>query len=382
MLPFTPILAALSASAPIFKGKLSNIDLRWTVISQSVDCRTETERNPASSSYIPKSRYSSLNHYLSNHHYVKAAYFDTPQYTVDPAHMDLLTASGVDPRLAFHIASLFVRDPIPAYDKEFTDDVDYGKVTAHFENLQSTNWNSMRFKPPPSSESPIGWRVEFRPMDIQLTDFENAAVLVLVGMINNIVNHFDLDFVMPISQIDLNMDRAHLINAASQQKFWFKTNILPTGRCYKHNILQQTDYLFSNKCHTVEESKKFQCACCSDYDEKNHYVMQELYIHELLAGKPNFKGLYPLINEYMEDRQYDAEVQEQIRYYLDFIMARAMGEVRTGAGFIREFVSKHPKYGGDSVIGREVAYDLVAEILNVSNSKEEQARYLGKKWVI
>jgi glutamate--cysteine ligase catalytic subunit len=32
-LPFTPILAALSASAPIFKGKLADIDLRWTVIS-------------------------------------------------------------------------------------------------------------------------------------------------------------------------------------------------------------------------------------------------------------------------------------------------------------------------------------------------------------
>lgn len=41
LLPFTPIMSALSASAPIYKGKLSDIDLRWTVISQSVDCRTE-----------------------------------------------------------------------------------------------------------------------------------------------------------------------------------------------------------------------------------------------------------------------------------------------------------------------------------------------------
>ena len=38
--------------------------------------------------------------------------------------------------------------------------------SAHFENLQSTNWNSMRFKPPPSKESKIGWRTEFRAMDI------------------------------------------------------------------------------------------------------------------------------------------------------------------------------------------------------------------------
>ena len=90
MLPFTPILAALSASAPIYKGKLSDIDLRWTVISQSVDCRNEQERDPSSSIYIPKSRYSTINHYLSNHTYVKDAYFDVPQYKVSEEHMKIL----------------------------------------------------------------------------------------------------------------------------------------------------------------------------------------------------------------------------------------------------------------------------------------------------
>lgn len=37
---------------------------------------------------------------------------------------------------------------------------------SHFENLQSTNWNTLRFKNPPTEDSTIGWRVEFRPMDI------------------------------------------------------------------------------------------------------------------------------------------------------------------------------------------------------------------------
>ena len=46
-------------------------------------------------------------------------------------------------------------------------------------------------------------------MDIQLTDFENAALIVLIGELVNIINHFDLDFIMPISLIDENMDRAH-----------------------------------------------------------------------------------------------------------------------------------------------------------------------------
>ena len=59
---------------------------------------------------------------------------------------------------------------------------------SHFENLQSTNWNSLRFKNPPTEDSKIGWRVEFRPMDIQLTDYENTALTVMVGMIANINN--------------------------------------------------------------------------------------------------------------------------------------------------------------------------------------------------
>ncbi len=76
---------------------------------------------------------------------------------------------------------------------------------SHFENLQSTNWNTLRFKSPPSADSDIGWRVEFRPLDIQLTDFENAALTVFVCMLVNIINEFSLDFVMPISLVDKNM---------------------------------------------------------------------------------------------------------------------------------------------------------------------------------
>jgi glutamate--cysteine ligase catalytic subunit len=72
----------------------------------------------------------------------------------------------------------------------------------------------MRFKPPPSFDSNIGWRVEFRSLDIQLTDFENAAFIVITGMLVNVINHFNVDFIMPISKVDENMDRAHLRDAA------------------------------------------------------------------------------------------------------------------------------------------------------------------------
>jgi glutamate--cysteine ligase catalytic subunit len=38
----------------------------------------------------------------------------------------------------------------------------------------------MRLKLPPEPESKIGWRVEFRAMELQLTDDENSAFSILV----------------------------------------------------------------------------------------------------------------------------------------------------------------------------------------------------------
>ena len=83
----------------------------------------------------------------------------------------------------------------------------------------------MRFKNPPTADSEIGWRVEFRPMDVQLTDFENSALAVMVGMIANIINTFDVDYILPIKMVDENMKRAHIRDAASQTKFWWKVPV-------------------------------------------------------------------------------------------------------------------------------------------------------------
>ena len=48
LMPFTGIISALSAAAPIQKGQLSDNDFRWTVLEQSVDCRTDEEKDPKS----------------------------------------------------------------------------------------------------------------------------------------------------------------------------------------------------------------------------------------------------------------------------------------------------------------------------------------------
>jgi glutamate--cysteine ligase catalytic subunit len=147
---------------------------------------------------------------------------DAPQVPINPIYVEMLTKEGVDEVLAKHVASLFARDPIPAYSYELGEKQDLDTVE-HFENLQSSNWNSMRLKPPPSIKSQIGWRVEFRSMDIQVTDFENAAMIVLLLMLNNVITNFDIDFIMPISKVDENFERAHSIDGLITEKFWFKT---------------------------------------------------------------------------------------------------------------------------------------------------------------
>lgn len=68
------------------------------------------------------------------------------------------------------------------------------------QNIQSTNWQTMRFKPPPPN-SPIGWRVEFRPCEVQLTDFENAAIVCFVVLLTRAILSYQLNFIIPISKV-------------------------------------------------------------------------------------------------------------------------------------------------------------------------------------
>ena len=118
--------------------------------------------------------------------------------------LELTTLSpilGVDDKLASHIAHLFIRDPLVQFSE--TIDQDDQASMDHFENIQSTNWQTIRFKPPPVN-SPIGWRVEFRSMEVQMTDFENAAFSIFIVLLTRAILSFDLNFYMPISKVGVD----------------------------------------------------------------------------------------------------------------------------------------------------------------------------------
>lgn len=56
--------------------------------------------------------------------------------------------------------------------------------------------------------------------------------------------------------------------------------------------------------------------------------------------------------------------------HLGFLLARAKGEVKTGARLQRDFITSHPEYKRDSVVSPTIAYELVESVLAYSNSSE------------
>ena len=67
-----------------------------------------------------------------------------------------------------------------------------------------------------------GWRVEFRPLEIQLTDFENAAFSLLTVLATRSLLAMGYNFYLPVSLMEENMNRAQAENAVMTQKFWVR----------------------------------------------------------------------------------------------------------------------------------------------------------------
>lgn len=323
--PLCPIMLAFTAASPLYRGYLTDIDCRWNVISASVDCRTKEERGleplKENKFRISKSRYDSIDSYLSEE---GEKYNDVPLLYNEEDYQKL-REGGIDHLLAQHIAHLFIRDTVSLFSEKIHQNDE--QETDHFENIQSTNWQTMRFKPPPPSSS-IGWRVEFRPCELQLTDFENAAIVVFVVLLTRVILSFKLNFLIPISKVDENMQKAQKRNACLEEKFWFRRN-------------------FNGKKEGSDSSEDSSEEC-------------ELWtVNEIINGKENFPGLIRLINQYLASMEVDTDTHCSIQQYLKLIQRRAAGTLLTTASWIRKEVLNHPDYKKDSVVSDKINYDLL-----------------------
>ncbi|VEU20784.1 DEKNAAC101764 [Brettanomyces naardenensis] len=383
-----PALLSLTSATPFFRGHLADQDVRWNVISGAVDDRTPVERgvpaleghNPRGGAAddvklqrIPKSRYDSVDQYLgdlqpshvngsanghANGHangFSKelpdgTAINESPEiyHYYDPSLNDMKTPinkkvykelrkNGFDHQLATHFAHLYVRDPLVIFTEKI--DQDNGAETDHFENIQSTNWQTLRFKPPiqeavPGNNNTPGWRVEIRPMEISITDFENAAYSVFTMLLARAVLKYKPNTYISMSKVEQNMEVAHQRDSTTNGKFVFRVNSF------------------------------------HGQDQPGQYV--ELSLDQIFNGYDGFEGLIPVTRQYVSETfpattEKDKEDLDKIDAYFKLVSERASGRIPSTAKYLRDFALSHPDYKHDSIVSDRMNYDIVKLMARLDN---------------
>lgn len=384
LIPIGPIMLALTAASPLWRGYIADVDCRWNVIAGSVDDRTEEERGlkplKENRAKIPKSRYDSVDLYISE------GWMNRPEYNdnnlpIDEALYERMREHGIDDLLSKHIAHLFIRDPIVVFSELI--DQDDSESTDHFENIQSTNWQTLRFKPPPP-KSPIGWRVEFRSMEAQMTDFENASFVVFIVLLSRAIMSMNLNFYVPISKVDENMRRAQQRDAVNQAKFFFRrdiftpassratsgattpndesrpssTSLLPNGAPNGTQQGRRAKSRVMPNCFPPPPAPTPEEAGGSVNEEYAEYTMDEI-----MNGRGEaFPGLVGLVEAYIDTLDMCEPELRKITSYLSLVRRRANGSLKTPATWTRDFVRSHRSYKFDSVVSKEINYDLMVAV--------------------
>ncbi|ESP03368.1 hypothetical protein LOTGIDRAFT_224402 [Lottia gigantea] len=342
--PLCPILLALSAASPIYRGYLTDIDNRWTVIAQSVDDRTDEELGlkelKENKFRIKKSRYDSIDSYLSP----QGQCYNDIDLVYDQDLYDDLRKGDVDDLLAKHMSHLFIRDPVSLFSEKINQ-IDEEEMD-HFENIQSTNWQTMRFKPPPPN-SPIGWRVEFRPMEVQLSDFENAAYVTFIVLLTRVILTYKLNLIIPISKVDENMKTAFKRDAVLNEKFYFRKDF------FTESWPPSGEYCDKKKCDKIEDEYEL------------------MTVDEIFNGKGESPGLLGVIKHYITEVECDVDTQCTVLQYLKLISKRASGELQTTSKWMRNFVTSHPDYKQDSRVSESIVYDLLEKCDKISKYELE-----------
>ncbi|RZF37755.1 hypothetical protein LSTR_LSTR011975 [Laodelphax striatellus] len=273
-----------------------------------------------------------------------------------------LRAADIDHLLAQHVAHLFVRDSVSLFSEKV--DQDDHNDTDHFENIQSTNWQTMRFKPPsppppPPPPSPLLTRVILSyninllipiskvshslPFTFLPFTSHSIAIVCFVVLLTRVILSYNINLLIPISKVDENMVRAQKRNAVNTERFWFRKDV---GH------------------ESSSESPSDVCTLMT--------------INEIINGKEGvFPGLIPLINNYLGGMDVDADTHCTIQQYLKLIARRASGELLTTASWIRRFVQSHPAYNEDSIVNERINYDLLAQADRIQKGEVTCPELLG-----
>jgi glutamate--cysteine ligase catalytic subunit len=164
-----------------------------------------------------------------------------------------------------------------------------------------------------TSQVPQAWLVELRTLELQLTDFENAAYVVFTTLLVEAILAKGISLHTPMSLVHENFNRAKNRNAITTEKFYIRKNSLIDQRSVPNKL-----------------------------DIPHDIAPIELTMEELLLGNnKEWKGFIPLIREYLCDIGNETNIERFEPYFL-LLERRARGELPTCAQWIRNFLERHP----------------------------------------
>ncbi|KAJ5288065.1 Glutamate-cysteine ligase catalytic subunit [Penicillium angulare] len=335
----------MTAATPVWKGHLVDSNCRWQRYGDLVDDRSLDEKGSIPPRWTWEQSYISTEQPsgLKSHQLLHSIDDDVREYLIE---------GGMDGFLADHFASILTRDPLLLTEADLKDSDP--PETRLFETLYGCVWHPVRFKPPTGDRGP-GWRVEFRPMEAQLTDFENAAFAIFAYFVSRAITVLRLKFYIPVEKLSdawaTGQDRGAVIGG----RFWFrKTGWLSDSDKINPDIIRM---LSQHGYH---------------YTSKESYA--QMTVDEVVNGEGTingFPGLLLMLRCYFEYVGVPMEEQEQIARYLNLIRDRARGRNPTPATWIREFIGNHKDYAEDSYISEKVCYDMMRTIIQLNEKKSE-----------
>jgi glutamate--cysteine ligase catalytic subunit len=196
--------------------------------------------------------------------------------------------------------------------------------------------------------------VEFRPTEVQLTDFENAAYCCFVVLLTRVIVSYRLAFQIPISKVGENMARAQKRDAVIKEKLFFRPKLAT--------------------CETPPEGKK----CTEEAGDPSGQNMVEMTVNEIVNGDGReFPGLVTLIRQFLDGADVDVDTRCTISQYLNFIQMRASGEIQTLASWMRSFVQSHSEYKKDSHVNDKIVYDMLQIMDQISKGQRHCTKLLG-----
>ncbi|UKJ89193.1 glutamate--cysteine ligase [Theileria orientalis] len=327
LLVLSPIFLSLSSATVGYRGFLADSDNRWSVLVQAMDDLNEDRE------IVKKSRYSTSSLYISNSQFCLENY----KYLNDiPVASDFdcfihLIKFGIDPILARHISHKMVYQPLVVYEENFGL-VNCDETDMHYQIFHATNWTSVRLNHPKYVEShpystdskpeKIPWRVEFRPLDIQLTDEENSMFICVVSYVVKVLLLKRLNLYMPISLVDINTEVSSKIESCHRDLFYFRENVT-----------------------------------------NNKLSVKKFSLHDILFGQV---GLFKIVMDHLEKELNSGDVSKEFRdqlvKYLKHFEQLTLGNAPTNATKLRRFIQTHPTYSGDGTISDQILYDIIQNL--------------------